>query len=212
MLAPELNERVVLAYGTLLYREQLGDVLPLHAALVDQALKLREADSGIEKSNQGGWHSTGNVFAGSDAALSALASKIRSAIRYLCHVSEPASTAEWSASLFGWFNVNEHGDYAEPHHHSGNTWSGVYYVQTGSEVPTRPTSGRIEFLDPRVRCDVGPKHGFSHTGTMAVTPKDGLMLLFPSYLEHFVHPYYGEGQRITLAFNSLVQRKAPSAP
>ena len=36
-----------------------------------------------------------------------------------------------------------------------------------------------------------------------------MMVIFPSYLEHYVHPYSGTGERVTLAFNSLVQRLTP---
>lgn len=207
MIAPELNERLILTYGTLLYREQLDEMVPHNEALADAARRLRAEDPGIDKSNQGGWHSAGNIFGHPEPAIAALSGRIQGAIRYVCSVSEQTKNPNvtLNATLTGWFNVNEHGDYNLPHHHSGNTWSGVYYVRTGPEVPDQPMSGKIEFLDPRVRCDVGPKQGFSHTGTMAVTPRAGLLLVFPSYLEHFVHPYYGDGQRITLAFNSLVQ-------
>jgi uncharacterized protein (TIGR02466 family) len=207
MIAPELNDRLILTYGTLLYRERLDQMLPHNDDLARIALSLRADDPGVDKSNQGGWHSSGNIFGRLDQAIAALAGRIQAAIRYVCSASEPAGNhaTELTASLFGWFNVNENGDYSLPHHHSGHTWSGVYYIRTGPDVQDRPMSGRLEFLDPRVRCDVGPKQGFSHTGTMAITPRDGLLLVFPSYLEHFVHPYHGGGQRITLAFNSLVR-------
>ena len=207
MLAPELNDRLILPYGTLLYRETVDDLIPYNQDLCRLALELRSREPGAWKSNEGGWHSQGNIFQRSDPALGALAAKFRQVIRYLCSVVLQAPSGkqtELSASLYGWFNVNEQGDYNLPHHHSGNTWSGVYYVQTGAPVSGRPMSGAIEFLDPRVRCDVAPKRGFSHTGALSITPRPGLLLMFPSYLEHFVHPYHGDGQRITLAFNSLV--------
>ena len=208
MLAPELNDRLILPYGTLLYRETVDDLMQHNSDLCRVALDLRDRDPGASKSNEGGWHSQGNVFEHSSPALGALAMNLRKVIRYLCSVSLQSPSGkplELSASLYGWFNVNEHGDYNLPHHHSGNTWSGVYYVRTGAPASDHPMSGAIEFLDPRVRCDVAPKRGFSHTGALSIKPHPGLLLVFPSYLEHFVHPYRGKGQRVTLAFNSLVQ-------
>ena len=207
MFTPALSDRLLLAYATLVYREQFDELLPLHDELAALALDLRAKSAGAAKSNEGGWHSEGNLFDRNEPCLQQVAQKCQAAIQYVTSVSAQTQDkqVEMTASLFGWLNVNEHGDYNLPHLHSGNTWSGVYYVHCGSAVGERPSSGQIEFMDPRVRCDVGPKNGFSHSGAMAVTPRDGMMLVFPSYLEHFVHPYFGEGPRITLAFNSLVQ-------
>jgi uncharacterized protein (TIGR02466 family) len=208
---PELGERLLLPFATLLFREELEDMD--NDALAHIALRLREQEPGVEKSNEGGWHSGGNIFARQEPELAMLATHIQNAVRYLCSVSAQIQNQEvaLSASLFGWFNVNEQGDYNLPHHHAGHTWSGVYYVHTGTEVANRPMSGRLELLDPRVRCDVAPKQGFSHSSSMTIQPRNGLLLLFPSYLEHFVHPYHGSEPRITLAFNSLVQKMTVSA-
>ena len=60
-----------------------------------------------------------------------------------------ASRVNFKATLDGWINVNGQGDYNLPHYPPATTWSGVYYIRTGSDVPNRPTSGRIEFIDPR---------------------------------------------------------------
>ena len=37
--------------------------------------------------------------------------------------------------------------------------------------------------------------------TVSVPPRPGLMVLFPSWLYHWVNPFYGEGERISVAFN-----------
>lgn len=207
MITPALNDRLLLTFGTLLFREQADELLPLNEELANVALQLRTAANGTVKSNQGGWHSEGDVFARPEACLAQLAAKLKQTIRYVTSVAAQVENGqtEMTASLMGWFNVNEQGDYNTPHLHSQNTWSGVYYVKTGNPVADRPSSGVIEFMDPRVRCDVGAKQGFSHSGTLAITPRDGMLLVFPSYMEHFVHPYFGDKPRITLAFNSLVQ-------
>jgi len=216
MITPALNDRLLLTFGTLLFREQVDDLLALNGELAAVALELRGQTSSTAKSNEGGWHSDGNIFDRPEPCLTRLADKLKQTIQYVTSVAAQVENrqTEMTASLTGWFNVNDHGDYNTPHLHSQNTWSGVYYVQTGPAVPARPSSGVIEFMDPRVRCDVGPKQGLSHSGTLAVTPRDGMLLVFPSYLQHFVHPYFGDEPRITLAFNSLVQslqvREAPA--
>ena len=211
MLARQVANDVLLTYGTLLLQRQLDAMLPLNAALTDYALKLRATEPGAVKSNTGGWHSDGNIFARNEPLIGQLSQHLQAAIQHVSLLARQvtAPRVDFQASLYGWINVNGPGDYNNPHCHPGNTWSGVYYIRTGSEVPDRPMSGRIEFIDPRTRCEVGPNMGLGHAGIMRVAPEDGMLLIFPSYLEHYVHPYFGPGERITLAFNSLVQTLDP---
>ena len=34
-----------------------------------------------------------------------------------------------------------------------------------------------------------------------VQPKPGMLVVFPAWLEHWVHPFYGRGERISIAVN-----------
>ena len=212
MLARRIGNDLLMTYATLLLQRRLDAMLPHHAALADYALRLRTAEPGETKSNVGGWHSAGNIFEREEPLIGALAQHLQAAIQHVSIVAKQiaAPRVNFRATLEGWINVNERGDYNTPHYHPGNTWSGVYYIRTGSDVPDRPTSGRIEFIDPRTRCEfLGPRDGVRHSGSIWISPVDGMLLIFPSYLEHYVHPYEGSGERITLAFNSLVQELTP---
>ena len=120
-----------------------------------------------------------------------------------------APRVEFEATLYGWINVNGPGDYNTPHCHPGGTWSGVYYIRTGPEVPDRPNSGRIQFVDPRTRCDLGATPCIAHTRSVGINPADGMLLIFPAYLEHYVLRIPAPASGITLAFNSLVQKLTP---
>lgn len=211
MLARQVANDVLLTYGTLILQRRLEAMLPHNQGLADYARKLKATEPGAVKSNTGGWHSDGNIFTRNEPLIGALAQHLQVAIQQLSMVAMQitAPRVEFQASLFGWINVNGQGDYNNPHYHPGTTWSGVYYIRTGAEAPGKPMSGRIEFMDPRTRCEVGPNVAMGHAGIMRVAPEDGMLLMFPSYLEHYVHPYFGPGDRITLAFNSLVQTLRP---
>ncbi len=37
--------------------------------------------------------------------------------------------------------------------------------------------------------------------SIRIRPRPGLMVLFPGWLKHFVHPHTGTGTRISIAFN-----------
>ena len=45
---------------------------------------------------------------------------------------------------------------------------------------------------------------------MQITPKPGLMLMFPSYLLHTVYPFIGEGERRSIAFNATYRIVEPT--
>jgi hypothetical protein len=81
-----------------------------------------------------------------------------------------------------WANVNERGDFNIRHaHRNHNIWAGYYVVEAGNG----PAGGRTVF----------PDQG------LAITPENGLAVLFPADLDHEVEPYEGDGPRITIAFN-----------
>ena len=42
-----------------------------------------------------------------------------------------------------------------------------------------------------------------------IDPTPGLMVLFPSWLQHFVHPFFGKGERISIAFNAMTAETNP---
>jgi uncharacterized protein (TIGR02466 family) len=211
MLARRIAADVVMTYGTLLLQRRIDAMLAHNAALTDLALRLRAAEPGMTKSNAGGWHSAGNIFEREEPEIHLLAQHLQAAIQHVSVLAKQitAPRVNFEATLYGWINVNGQGDYNTPHCHPGDTWSGVYYIRTGSAAPDRPMSGRIEFMDPRSRCEVGPTTGLAHASSIWIGPADGMLLIFPSYLEHYVHPYFGTGERVTLAFNCLVQKLEP---
>jgi len=100
----------------------------------------------------------------------------------------------------GWVNINGQHAYNTPHDHAGWAWSGSYYVQ----VPeAQGRSGLFEFLDCRTNANVvGIEGAACFTAKSPVTPRAGLLLLFPAYLQHWVHPNEQPEERISIAFNA----------
>ncbi|MEM9782313.1 MAG: TIGR02466 family protein [Pseudomonadota bacterium] len=105
----------------------------------------------------------------------------------------------------GWANVLRSGQYNDPHVHRRSVWSGVYYV-TGNPpavdgAPNPLLSGRIEFLDPRGGAFFADMPEGAMRRRALLDPPAGTMILFPSWLLHMVHPYYGPTPRVVVAFN-----------
>ena len=103
--------------------------------------------------------------------------------------------------LFAWMNVNPVGTYNAPHTHPGAHWSGVYYVSQPDVEDDN--AGRIEFLDPRSDLpNWRILNARAFNPKRSLKPQPGEMILFPSYLVHWVYPNVADSERISIAFNA----------
>jgi len=110
-----------------------------------------------------------------------------------------------------WANINRKGDYHSLHNHPRSYLSGTYYV----EVPEQPdledrrndiNPASISFFDPRPQVNMTAIAGDSQIDPeYRVLPKAGLMLLWPSFLHHAVHPNLADAPRISVSFNILLK-------
>jgi len=162
---------------------------------------LQQQQAGAVVSNVGGWHSTGNLFTLDIPAVRELHGYILAQLGHLLGELEPGSKgSQQQATLTGWANVLPPGGYHKLHHHPGQHWSGCYYLTV---PPAEPDSqaGRLELLDPRSGADQLPQPGQFFSPSATVTAQAGLLVLFPAWLNHMVHPHNGPGERIAIAFN-----------
>ena len=71
-------------------------------------------------------------------------------------------------------------------------------------MPDQPLSGVLEFLDPRAGVDAVTAPGDPYGEPFRVRPQAGLLIVFPSWLYHWVHPYTGQTPRIAVSFNAAL--------
>jgi hypothetical protein len=88
----------------------------------------------------------------------------------------------------------------------------VYYVNAGSDSPDQPLSGVLEFLDPRAGVEAVTTPGDPYGEPFRVRPQAGLLVIFPSWLYHWVHPYGGQTPRIAVSFNATLAVAEVKAP
>lgn len=102
--------------------------------------------------------------------------------------------------LWGWGVSLRAGNSQDLHVHPTAHISGVYYISSppGALAETS-TSGKIRFYDPRPRANMNQL--FTQITRHSEMPSPGDVLLFPSWLEHSVAPFYGDGERLCIAFN-----------
>ena len=109
-----------------------------------------------------------------------------------------------------WVVSQYENEYNPLHNHTGCDISGVLYLK----MPN--VKGRRQKFLPKVKegkpdndgnitfvyNSASQRHGDAlENGVAEVEPKDGMMLLFPSYLLHTVYPFLGEEERRCIAFN-----------
>lgn len=119
---------------------------------------------------------------------------------------ERRSALEVSADV--WFHVTRRGGYFGLHNHAMASWSGVYCVDTGRDDGTHADSGALTFANPfsiaAMFLDLGngamraPYNALNRSFKLL----PGQLVVFPSWLQHYVQPFHGEGERITVAFNA----------
>src|SRR4051794_33003546 len=166
----------------------------LHALIVAEEAEY----SSVGHSNVGGWHSRTDFLNKPDTAISALRTWLTWALRRMIDAAAGANAFQGTLSLSGWATICRAGAYHAPHSHPDSAWSGVYYVDPGSDNPDQPLSGVLEFLDPRAGVEAVTAPGDPYGKPFRVRAQAGLLVVFPSWLYHWVHPYTGQSPRIAI--------------
>jgi uncharacterized protein (TIGR02466 family) len=109
-----------------------------------------------------------------------------------------------------WANVNRHGAYNDAHIHPDCDWSCVYYVDCGQPDEGWERNGLFELHDPRTLAQSSKLGGYGFARSMLIDPEPGKLIMFPSWMAHSVHPFYGSGDRVSIAANIKVTGGAHS--
>ena len=218
---------------------------PLWSAPTSSALNLdalrahiladRTTNPGLQKSNDGGFHSEGDML---DSALSIKTPVLRAFrkeifrhvhahLRALAvatnEVGGPGETSRSNRPYrinigTTWYNMNSAGHYNNLHTHDGSHISGVLYLDDGGD-PTACT----KFYDVRgQKAELGPqKLGGGDAaglfrpvwgGTNApvqICPQVGTLVLFPAWLQHAVLPHEGNSTRTSISWNLVLEERRP---
>lgn len=203
-LSYEPRRDMLMAFATPIAQMRIAEADEINPDLRRVILEQEAANPGNSRSNVGGWHSKDDLLNWPHPAFAVLKQNFEAAVRNMMAAIAGGKPFDIVMELNSWANVSRHGSYHQPHSHARNHWSGVYYVDAGHPDPKWPKSGQIELQDPRERAEMAatPLNPFGRT--VAVPAQAGTMVVFPSWLIHWVNPYYGEGERISIAFNARI--------
>ncbi|HEX2570953.1 MAG TPA: putative 2OG-Fe(II) oxygenase [Polyangia bacterium] len=183
----------------------LPDMDDVNEELTARLLAEAELSRGVMRSNIGGWHSVPDLSRRPEPCYRALLQIVVDRVREVHdRVVEAAGLPPSPPFLYGvqgWAMVMRDGDYATLHDHADAHWSVVYYADAGDADPEmHPHSGLLAFVDSRrtgrsiVGLDLFPT-------TFTVRPHTGALVVFPGFLQHYVHCYRGERPRVSISCN-----------
>ncbi len=198
---------VSLAFATLIGRFQLPETDSINSELTSIILEQESKTPSQDYANLGGWHSATDFLDWPAEPVNQIRTWITEALNQMVQATLQLPEVQGRPGqprggfmVSAWANVSRRGNYHRMHNHPSSAWSGCYYVTSNS----RPDSlaGVLEFYDPRPFTEMVATPGNPYGQRMLIRPSPGLMVLFPSWLYHFVHPCDADNPRISIAFNA----------
>tara|TARA_B100000424_G_scaffold241980_1_gene210496 strand:- start:12 stop:731 length:720 start_codon:yes stop_codon:yes gene_type:complete len=149
------------------------------------------------------------LFRNDGGKLLELKKWIADCTRDMIHVVQsPITGIEYNTIHFAesWYHITKTNGHHEAHIHPNCSWCGIYYVDSGDTGEEH--GGETVFRCPfnTTYNDAGNRY-IDAVSMIRVKPENGLLVLFPSYLEHYQSLYTGKKDRIVIAFNIVVLPK-----
>jgi len=188
---------VLKLFPTYLWATQLGPGTyePINRDILNRLDAIRKQNPQLDKAGQ--WQTEHDLHRHPE--LAALRDVILATARGICD----SLTIEYGdIRITGcWANVSSHGYPHRQHIHPNNFLSGAYYVKTAAGADA------IEFYDPRPQAGfmVPPARNQDRANSDRVTldVREGMLIMFPAWLQHSVPPNMSEATRVSVAFNLM---------
>ena len=190
----ELN----LVFSTPIWAFLIDDYKNINSEMNLYIKNLQDNDpKGVAKSNITGWHS--NSFDMEHKSVLNFFNLIQNKInKAIIDLGWNNSSNEFKITE-AWSIINSKNSSNSRHIHSNSYISAAYYVKAPANC------GDIVFYDPReARVIRKPRSSSSNplnSDVVNITPQEGLLVLFPSYLYHSVNENLSGSERIVISFN-----------
>ena len=193
-----------LFFSTPIWTSKIDNYEEVNNMMNNYIYNLQEKDpEGVIKSNLKGWHSKNFDMKDDEpkSFIEAIKKNINEAIN---DMAWDLSNQEVTLSNM-WAIINKKGAMNQKHHHSNSDLSAAYYVTA------KEGCGDIIFYDPRpgkvYKHPLSNKPNLLNAHNNGVKPEPGMLVLFPSYLEHSVNPNTSNHERIVISFNISLEKK-----
>ena len=191
-------------------------------SLIKECLNYKNQQDTINAdaaNRQVGWQSQKILFQTQEPCLKKISQYILSAVQSMSKsISPNIKLDDFNTASEGWININQQGSLHFPHTHGNTTFAGVFYVKVPEATKTTNHNnlikqGFIEFLDPRNdvsswACGIQEfRESTPFDQRMLLAPKEGVLLVFPGWLKHWVYPNIDNEERISISFNCKLVKK-----
>lgn len=203
-LVAKLNDNIALTFGTPIFHQIWSDSEALNKSLKSILLDKEKENPTESKINISGWQSTPDILSWPHAEMETLQSWLKQSLNILMSQFLGSPGHQLNCQINAWGSVTRQGDtnriHVVPYHH----WSGVYFVSVEGDTGDDNPSGLVTFMDPRPAASIFPPPGIMNTQDLVFRPKAGMMLLFPSWLQHGALPISDNGEHIQINFNVVI--------
>ncbi len=187
-----------LFFSTPVWAEKIENYKDTNDEIYNYIKKLQKNDcEGIIKSNIKGWHSKDFNLKDKEPQnfIKIISRQIENLVREMDWDTKNQKTKITSM----WAIINKGGAANARHHHGNSTISAAYYVRAPENC------GDIVFYDPRpapvYSHPISNKPNSLNAMVNSISPIEGLLVLFPSYLDHSVNENLSNKERIVISFN-----------
>jgi uncharacterized protein (TIGR02466 family) len=165
--------------------------------IIKECLSLKEESQGRICTNIGGWQSN-------DILNNKVFDDLVTEVISTCFDVSNVLKLKIVGQIKYWANVNQYSHFNRQHIHPGCILSAVYYAKCSDN------SGEIVFLNPPYNImgyswanSITDYNNYNST-EYKIFPEEGLLVVFPSWLEHYVGVNQDKSQdRISISFNII---------
>lgn len=191
-------------FSTPVFVHQEPGVEALCAEASAALIAERARTPSLQVSNHGGaWHSVPDLARRPDPVWQAIVGLIMPRVREAFDAVARSNGHDTRAlpldqGVQMWGMVMDRGGYATLHEHHDASWSIAFYADAGD--PGEPPAGALSLVDPR-RVPAQCAGVTIYPSTFTLRPRTGMLVVFPGWLQHYVHAYDGTRPRVTLSAN-----------
>jgi len=203
MKMDHIKQQIMSVFATPVMARKVPELEAINPRLKEIVLARETVRPRNIGSNIGGWQSDHDLMQWSEPEMEIFNEHLGIAIQEMTSATVNDLPPEMDIIVTGWANVARNGSYSRAHSHDGSLWSAIYYVAVEPPTTDHPYSGLLSFIDPRSGARTLPNMSDPFGYHLDIQPEEGLLVVFPGWLLHEVHPFYGKGERISLSANAL---------
>jgi uncharacterized protein (TIGR02466 family) len=203
---PQSDRRALFATPVFVF--DLDEAAAWNGELASCLLGEQQRTPGVSRSNVGGWHSAPELVQRPEPCFrhlfELLVDRVSTMVATLAADIQQPVPGTLRYRVHGWAMIMRDGNYTTVHDHGDAHWSAVYYVDPGDpEVAGHPDSGLLVLVDPRRSGRPLPGPNLLPSRFL-VKPRAGMLVVFPGWLQHYVHSYRGQRPRISISANFVM--------